>query len=586
MTARGLAWRAALAALATGAAASVAHAANPAGAGAPEPAPMTTANRASGVAPLAVFFDAVDTQQEGPASPFVWRSGVQQPRDPEAAEYVWDFGDAGAGAWRTTGLSRNAATGYTTAHVYETPGVYTATLTVTDAAGARRTYRQRITVSAFAGKTYYVAASGNDRNPGTSPDAPFATFERGFAAVNGGPNRRLLLRRGDSFSTGGVTLTAPGPGIIGAYGEGARPVLKVTTGADGGIIIRAPDWRVMDLDLVGPGANVDRDTAIGYANVIQTVNALVLRVRSTQFRVGFGNGDWKPIYATPHDGNAWVDCEATAEKAGGMYVGGRRLAILGNDLHDLSSTHALRVWQAHKAVIAHNRLWNPGGTRHALKLHGPGHGDGRPETRWVTVTDNLVRGKVWSLAVGPQDGEKDERVSHVVLERNRTHGEASVQVDLLIWARDVMVRNNVFDGTGASKYYTAVLVGRRGIEPDPEGVRVVNNTIVRTDAADAFAVVRLEPGARGVVVRNNLASAPLSRHPTLVQGETIPGLLQDHNLLTTSAAFVDPAREDYRLLPRSPAVDAGAATVEVHADFAGAPRPRGAAPDVGAYESH
>ncbi|WP_059439082.1 PKD domain-containing protein [Anaeromyxobacter sp. PSR-1] len=552
---------------------------------APAPAaPMTAANRVAGVAPLAVFFDAVDTQPEGPASPFTWRSGVVQPADPEAAEYVWDFGDPGAGAWRTTGLSRNTATGYTTAHVYEAPGTYTATLTVTDAGGTRRTYRQQITVSAPAGKTYYVAAGGNDGNAGTSPDAPFATFARGFAAVNGGPGRRLLLRRGDTFTTVGVTLTAPGPGIIGAYGEGARPVLRVT-GVDGGLIVRAPDWRLMDLELVGPGAAVDQAAAVGYSNVVQTVNALVLRVRSTGFRVGLGNGDWKPIYATPHDGNAWVECEATAEQSGGMYVGGRRLAILGNDLHDMTSTHALRVWQAHKAVIAHNRLWNPGGTRHALKLHGPAHGDGRPETRWVTVADNRVRGRVWSMAIGPQDAENDERVSHVVVERNITSGEASVQVDLTIWARDVMVRNNVFDGTGAAKYYTAVLVGRRGLEPEPEDVRVVNNTMVRRDAADEFAVIRVERSAARVTLRNNLASAPLCREPAIVGGVAGQGLTQDHNLLTALPGFTDPERGDYTLGPRSPAVDAGAPLVEVRGDFLRTARPRGTAYDLGAYES-
>lgn len=559
--------------------------ATPAAGGEGEPAalPMTAASRVAGVAPLAVFFDAVDTQPEGPASPFAWRSGVAQPADPEGAEYAWDFGDTGAGVWPTTGLSRNTATGYTTAHVYERPGTYTVTLTVVDVSGARRSYRERITVSPFSGKTYYVAAGGSDRNAGTSPEAPFATFDRGFAAVNGGPNRRLLLRRGDAFTTAGVAITAPGPGIIGAYGEGSRPLLHVT-GVDGGIIVRAPDWRVMDLELVGPGAGVDQGAAIGYSNVVQTVNALALRVRSTRFRVGLGNGDWKPIYSTPHDGNAWVECEATAEQSGGMYVGGRRLAILGNDLHDMSATHALRVWQAHKAVIAHNRLWNPGGTRHALKLHGPAHGDGRPETRWVTVADNRVRGRVWSMAVGPQDAENDERVSHVVVERNVTTGEPSVQVDLSIWASDVVVRNNVFDGTGAAKYYTAVAVGRRGIEPAPDRVRILHNTLVRRDAVAELYAVRVAPDARNVTVRNNLVSAPAAAEKGVVQGEA-PGLVADHNLLTPSPGFADDGRGEYVPGPRSPAVDAGAALGEVRSDFARAPRPRGAAPDVGAFEA-
>jgi uncharacterized protein involved in high-affinity Fe2+ transport len=94
-------------------------------------APMTTASRASGFAPLAVFFDAVDTTPEGKAWPFAWKSGVKQPADMEGAHFEWEFGDAGAGTWPHTGRSRNAATGYTAAHVFEEAGQYRVTLTVT-----------------------------------------------------------------------------------------------------------------------------------------------------------------------------------------------------------------------------------------------------------------------------------------------------------------------------------------------------------------------------------------------------------------------------------------------------------------------
>ena len=545
---------------------------------------MSAANRTSGAAPLAVFFDAVDTAPDGSASPFKWTSGIVQPADPEGSQYSWDFGDPGSGTWTTTGRSKNAATGYTAAHVYESPGTYAAALTVTDTAGATRTYSQTIVVAPFSGTTYYVAANGSDSNKGTDPAAPFATFGRGFSAVNGGANRRLLLRRGDAFSTPGVTITAAGPGLIGAYGTGPRPILNVTR-TDGGILITAPDWRIVDLELVGPGIETDQAAAVGYSNTIQTVNALVLRVRATKFRVGLGNGDWKPIYATPHDGNAWVECEVTTEQAGGIYAGGRRLAILGNDLHDMTHTHALRVWQAHKAVISDNRLWNPGATRHALKLHGPSSDSGRPETRWVTVTDNLVRGKTWAMAIGPQDGDQDERVSHVLVERNRTTGEPSLQVDLIVWARDVMIRNNLFDGTGASPYYAAARVARRGIEPAPRGIRFLGNTVVRLDKGSEFSAVDVAAEAQEVAVRDNLASAPSTQETRLVSGGAGPSVVSDHNLLTASPRFADPAAGDFGLREGSPAVDAGVALPELRSDFTGAPRPRGAGCDLGAFES-
>lgn len=551
------------------------------------PEVMTTANRTSGVAPLAVFFDAIDSKEGEGGLGFAWTSGVVQPSDPEGAHYAWDFGDPDAGAWRTTGRPKNTATGYTAAHVFERPGAYTVVLSVTDVSGKVRTYHQTVTVSAFEGVTYYVAAEGSDENDGTDPARPFATFARGIAAVNGGADRRLLLRRGDAFSTVGVTIKAPGPGIIGAYGEGPRPVLNVS-GVNGGIVVRSHDWRIMDLDVVGPGLDEDVVGAVSYSSDFQTVNVLVLRVRSSRFRAGFINSDHTPIHATPHDGNAWVECEAATSQVNGMYVGGRRLAVMGNDLHDMVKSHVLRVWQAHKGVISNNRLWNPGPTRHALKLHGPSHGGARPETRWVTISDNIIRGKIWSVAIGPADGRQDERLSHIVFERNRTWGEGSVQADLVIWARHLIVRNNIFDGTNAMKgSYTAVVIGRRGVEPPPEGVRILANTVVRSDESGTFAVVEVSPLAKDTLVRNNLASAPRARTSVLIRASS-PRLevRDDHNLLTTAPRFVDPGRGDYSLHRRSPAVDAGASMEEVREDFAHGRRSRGRRSDIGAHESH
>lgn len=553
---------------------------------------MTAAHRTSGVAPLLVFFDTIDTGAEGLESPFRWKSGVVQPRDRDGAQYSWDFGDAASGAWATTGNSRNTATGYTAAHVYELPGTYTVTLSVTDETGVTRTYAEAITVSAFRGRTYYVAANGSDTNDGLDPRKPFATFDRGFAAVNGGTNRRLLLRRGDTFDSRGVKITRPGPGIIGAYGAGARPVLRVA-GREGGILVAAEDWRVMDLDIVGPGLETDEAAAVGYTNHVQTRNALVLRVRSSRFRVGLGNGDWKPIYATPHDGNAWVDCEVDSAQVNGAYVGGRRLALMGNDIHDIVTSHVLRVWQAHKAVISNNRLWNPGPTRAALKLHGTTDGDGRPPTRWVTVSDNLIRGKTWSVAVAPQDTITDERPSHVVLERNRFFAEPSVQVDLFVNASDVLVRNNVFDATGASKYYTAIWITHRGVTPVGRNVRVLNNTVARTDTSAEFQAVTVDAGVTDVTVLNTLAVSGGAADAAVVdatgasRGSPPPGarFRQDHNLLTAARAFANAASRDYSVTAASGAVDAGITIPEVREDFLRRTRPQGANTDLGAYEA-
>ncbi len=103
----------------------------------PGTSPITVSlvpNRTSGVAPLAVFFDATDTKSTNTVRPF------------HELLYQWNFGDPNSGTWATSKKSKNTATGGVSAHVYEVPGTYTVSLVVTDADGNTATESIVITV--------------------------------------------------------------------------------------------------------------------------------------------------------------------------------------------------------------------------------------------------------------------------------------------------------------------------------------------------------------------------------------------------------------------------------------------------------
>src|SRR5262249_49734254 len=87
------------------------------------PAASFTASRASGVAPLAVFFDASASACDGCAGiDNAWHD----------LSFTWDFADPGAGKWAVSGHKKSIDIGPSAAHVFETPGKYTVKLTVTD----------------------------------------------------------------------------------------------------------------------------------------------------------------------------------------------------------------------------------------------------------------------------------------------------------------------------------------------------------------------------------------------------------------------------------------------------------------------
>lgn len=561
--------------------------------------PMTTANRTSGVAPLGVFFDAVDdVAQSTPKYTFAWTSGVTQPADMEGATFDWNFGDPGAGTWATTGRSKNRATGYTAAHVYESPGTYTATLVVTDPVSlATTTYSQTITVTdpatVFASSTRYVAApasGGSDGNPGTQAQ-PYATAAKAMADVASGAAKRVLFRRGDSFSIGqSFAITAAGPGLIGAYGSGAKPIMNVAEiGVALAFATRAADWRVMDLDFRGAGASSNSGPAGPSPDNAQAVNELLLRLSTQGFYVGLGWGYYGPTAAgSPHDGVFVVECDEPAKPgAYGAYLGGRRVAIMGSTFRGgTGDAHSLRMWQGHKFVVSNNDLREPGAGRHAYKVHGiePNFPTGA-ETRWGSITENLFRAGAsqWTVSLGSQSTSPDEAaaLTHLLLERNTFIAASSTVSDLQSEASTSILRNNIFNDAAGSGITTILWQQRNGSVQTPRDLRIYNNTVY--GSATLLSTDATLSNAR---VRNNLVATPGSA-PTLVSGTPGSGFAQDHNVLTAAAAATvfTSAGTDFSLPQGSPGVDAGTPLNEVPRDFSLQLRPLGAGWDAGALES-
>ncbi len=536
---------------------------------------MAAASRTSGMAPLAVFFDAVD-----PAS------GVLQPADGDYASlgYAWDFGDVDAGTWSTNGKSRNAAMGYVATHVYEQPGTYTVTLTVTDTQGGTYVYQQEITVAAFSGTTYYVSSSsGSDGNTGLSPTAPLASFGAAMSKV--GTNRRILFKRGDTWTTADTgRIGWEGPGIIGAYyysdgsDDRSRPKPHIVMTGDGsGLECGGPwasDWRIMDVRLSPDHATRAWGVSLGWEGAVRW---LLLRVETDGYDVGIGC----TASGTAFVENAVVECNVHDIVGIGVYLGGTRLAVLGTRITDMVESHSLRVWYTQKAVISENICHYPGQTRQALKLHGYDLGQG-PATEYVVVSGNSFRGSTYVVAVAPENAQSDEPVRHVVVERNVITPDEQTTVGVYLRADDVTVRNNIFDATGGATWYKAVHM-EGGVGSSLHDIKVFNNTAYMGGSASEFTLCSIDSSAQDTVVRSNLASAPQTSNRQLIVGSG-SGLVADHNLLTSAPGFVNAAGGDFRLLSGSAAVDAGTPVPGVFVDWDGARRPSGNGYDIGAFE--
>ncbi len=542
-------------------------------------------SRTSGVAPLAVFFDGTGS------------SGGDSIHE---LDYRWDFGDPSSGTWSHSGISKNIGDGPWTGHVFDRPGTYTVKVTVTAPNGQSGTRTRTINVtdpdSVFSGNNTICVSSGGSFSGCPSGARQVTTSNFGTGAGNAGTGKRVLFRRGDSFSGGGAFINEAGPGIIGAFGTGAAPRINVTNSAVVTLSGRTPntdDWRIMDLDMRGNGSQYSAMVAAeGAADKV-----LLYRLSGTRYHDGIA---FAPSVVNYHGQPnlsrdlSIVDCDLQNMEGGlgggGMYLGASRVLIMGNSIDNVEDTeHNIRTPYLGDAVIAHNFLHRPRSQKVLLKIHGQDLARARSvaerDSHNIRIAHNHFKARLnaWSIELGPQNSLVDERVSDVIVEHNFFEAGQSSQSHLNIFGRDVTVRGNVFQLNGGVSA-TAVSISQRGIEPAPRNVRMYNNSCNASDNRQSAYCLLDHAGTPNIFAANNLMYAPNVNQKAVIQAN---GTLRD-NLMASSNPYKNASGSsatDFELRSGSAAIDAGGSVPWLGTDFAGDDRPAGNDWDVGAFES-
>jgi hypothetical protein len=123
----------------------------------------------------------------------------------------------------------------------------------------------------MGGTTYYVSNSGNDNNPGTSPDQPWRTIGR----VNAGQfyqNDKVYFNGGDTFSgtltvgEGGAAVkgTPTNPVTFGSYGSGRATIYS--GGASGFLSTNVAGFTLRDLVFLGSGSTANEADGVFIEN--------------------------------------------------------------------------------------------------------------------------------------------------------------------------------------------------------------------------------------------------------------------------------------------------------------------------------
>jgi hypothetical protein len=566
--------------------------------------------RTSGVAPLSVFFDASATTDAGvTARPF------------HDLEYNWSFGDATAGTWANgahSGTSKNSATGPVAAHIFETPGTYTVSVTAFDGTSSATT-NTTITVqnpdTVFSGSNTVCVSTSTDFTgcpTGATQVGNISSFVGALANISS-TSKRLLFHSGQTWTAGdNATVSQAGPGYIGSYGTGADPKILATGSNSSMLVIDANDWRAIGLEFDGQNRSVDAVINGGKEQVT------LLRLNTHNVNSAFASSDFTLCDQFTIQDSSLTTVDSGVPTAGGIgvWIFSQRFSFQGNAMDNRGGgEHVLRFPKLSKAVVSNNTLSGPAPTKQYIKLHQANPyataavWDGT-YTEQVVIADNLFSAAAvptaWAVTIAPQNSAYDEHLRNIIVERNWFKPNLGLTVAIIVSAADVSVRNNVADmTTGAvpSDYssHALTLVGARGIEPPPTGVWIYNNSVYNADAAE-FSMIMINSGVgANIEVRNNLAYAPNSTQNGAAYG--VPTVLtdlqgapnvsasnnsSDSQVISTSPLFTatPPAiAADWKPTARSYAINGGTA-VPVWSDFYRTSRPQNGVIDMGAAEGN
>ncbi len=555
-----------------------------------------TPSRTVGVAPLLVHFDTDGTSSTLTQHPF------------SDLSYCWDFDDTNAGVFTTTGYSKNRALGPVAGHVFETPGTYTVTLVARDANDREAVSQVTITVedpeTVFAGSDTVCMSSSADftgcPNAATQlTGSDIAEFQSYVAT-----GRRLLLRRGDTFTSTGLDINVAGPGIVGAYGTGDLPLINTEGlifnlshyGIDNAKFV---DWRIMDLEVDGGGLTT---SSLARGHNLFDFLALRLRGRNLAAYVTVGNegGDLIGI----------ADCHFTdllggdnPDADGGgynmAYLNGTRLVVLGNYYNNSTEgEHVMRIRFTQNSVVSSNQLGAANGPRLLLKLHALNWGTESLEyTERVVVSDNIFQGtedQDWMVFIGPASDD-EQRLRTILVERNEfVRAHTNIKVQLLLQAEDVTVRDNLFRSTvgGAS---TSINLETFASDNVASNIRIYHNSAVAGPGASDWVKLldfRNSLGltpllSKDVAVFNNIVFANTNAQlMSSVTDSQVPNLTFGNNLITETSPFVaqNPATwTDFELTETSSARDGATLSYYSRWDFTRRTRDP-VTPDVGALD--
>jgi hypothetical protein len=377
-------------------------------------------------------------------------------------------------------------------------------------------------------------------------------------------------------------LTAAGPGLIGAFGAGAIPVIRRP---DTVVDIDASDWRVAELKL--QGSNQSPSIGLSLSNG-KTHNLVYLT------EIDSYEGELLADHFNPGTSGV-VECVLGPSNAPngsyGFFGGAENLSLLGNQISGMNGGHTqhnVRVFNGDKLVISHNKI-GPSPNVHNEILMNQDNGN---RARFSLVSDNHLHhgsgyGGFTCCGGGLGGVFENVRWDDVVFENNfitTTGAHGTVKYVTVVNVQGLTVRNNMFVLDDIDASIARIQHNQEGDGPQAANeIEFYNNSVYTTNdhgfiPGTSNPLLEVFDGrVTNVVLRNNVmwSAKSASQAPTFTSCGSSPGCIDSknwdrHDGELTASPFVSGAPvipDDFKLSGSSSLIDRADTVNAVSIDF-------------------
>ncbi|HEV8634237.1 MAG TPA: Ig-like domain-containing protein [Chloroflexota bacterium] len=377
-----------------------------------------------------------------------------------------------------------------------------------------------------AGTTYYVGASGNDANPGTSPDRAWRTPAK-INTVRFLAGDRILFEGGATFS-GKLyfdqldTGTATDPIVVSSYGVGRA---TISSGPDTALFAsNNGGYLITNINFVGSGRTSNTGDGISFYNVLSGVKAEFVHIDNVDVN-GFGKwgvaiGGWNGSsgyrdvgitnVASHDNGRGGIISYGQAMYSNENVYVGHSKAYNNSGVPGMAtnSGSGIVLGSVNGGIIERSLAWNNGWLCDAREC---GAGIWAYDSNNVTIQLNESYGNRTGSSVDGDGFDFDQNVSNSFLQYNYAHDNDGAGYLLAHGPNNQnytgnVVRYNISQNDGRKNRYGGIVLWGR-----IRNTEIHNNTVYLSPSAtgNPRPIVFFNTGVEnldvsGVHVRNNI----------------------------------------------------------------------------------